>query len=166
MAIGITQKHEMVMDVLKSTQSISKMVEEQKLYPDDLEKMIGRLHAVQKQIEAKASLETFITTVKGLQKLDVALPIEMKDKGKELAALFPEHPDLKQFAPRKSTIRNVVVGSFLIGKQEFDGKSSGNVSKEVKAAIEAYNNLNSTVYTAKDLRKATPVAHDFKFISD
>lgn len=166
MAIGISEKHDIALDVFGSKNSLQELIKDKSLYPDDLEKIVNRLNKAIEQLNAKSELDNFKQAVSSLKAMNISITGELLEKGRALAGLFPEDQDLKEFQPKSKGTRNKVHGTYHIGDLKVKGVNVGKSSNQIIEAVEAYNLKNGTDLEPKDLRDETKQRNDFKFVPD
>ncbi|EGU6979284.1 MULTISPECIES: hypothetical protein [Vibrio] len=166
MAVGITEKHDIALEVFGSKNSLQELIKNKDLYQDDLEKIVNRLNTAIEQLNAKSELDNFKQAVKSLKAINIPVTGELLEKGRVLAGLFPDDVDLKDFKPKTKSTRDVKKGFYIIGNKSLKGSSVGKFSGDVKKAVEAYNQTNNETLSPNDLRDETKQRDDFKFVPD
>lgn len=166
MAVGITEKHDIALEVFGSKNSLQELIKNKDLYQDDLEKIVYRLNTAIEQLNAKSELDNFKQAVKSLKAINIPVTGELLEKGRVLVSLFPEDEDLKEFKPKSKGTRNKTHGTYHIGTIKVEGVSVGKISNRIVEAVEAYNLKNGTDLEPKDLRDETKQRDDFKFVPD
>ncbi|MEZ9482049.1 hypothetical protein AB4163_19940 [Vibrio splendidus] len=166
MAIGITEKNQIVLDTLQGTQQIEKFVKDEDLKVDDLEGMITRLQKVANKLTQQRDLDKFIIAVTSLEALNLPLSVEVKEKGADLAQLFEDDSRLDKFRPKTPNKRKVKTGTYIVGEHEHKGSAVGALTLQVKEWIDSYNKEHGLDLSYTDIRNPEMHRDDFKFIAD